>query len=457
MIVERKIRKLIEKDMIEKELFKKNYKKIKKVLECADTTSYYHALFVDAGIDLSGEITYEDFSRIAKTEKKTYEKNKYGMISNRMKGYDLDEMKNLEGIDKRYQYFKKNGIHSKTTSGSTGQPLEVLKSMKDEFRDYVNLNYYRRKMTNYDFSGQFVQIWPVNRAVFKTFFPNDEPGPNMYARINDNGYRYSLCEHSKENLKDLYDFIIEKECEWITSPPTVLYKLADLIEENRLAIPNIKYIECHSEKLYDWQKDKIIKVFNCDITSIYSSNEVMFMAGGCKNGKMHLFDKSCFMEIIPDEHGNNEIVVTSLNYFDIPVIRYKLGDCGKWIENQECGCELSDSYAFEIYGFRKNDYIKTESGVMEPFVIADSIYNLSYNNGVKIKEYRVVQTDYNKFCFYIAKDFVESNKSLEIKKSLTDFLNLGLEREDIDVELRVFDLDESTYFSRKFRYFESIV
>lgn len=440
--------------MTEEVLFEKHYKKIRKVLNYADTSAYYHNLFEEANIDLSKDITYEDFKRIPKTDKFSYEKNKYGMISSKMKLFDREKMNQMKKLQDRLNYLMECGMGSKITSGSTGQPLEVLKSNRDVFRDYVVLNEYRKRMTDYDFSGCFVQVWPVNAAIYKKYYPEKELVE--YVNANERGFLYYLSEHSTENLMKLYYFLYEKECEWITSSPTVLYKLSKMIFEKELPVPIIKYVECHSEKLYGWQREMIDKVFQCDIASIYSSNEVQFVGGECKCGRMHLFEKACFLEIIPDENGHNEILLTSLNYCDIPMIRYKIGDCGKWFENQECECEFGDCHSFEIYGFRKNDYIKTPQGDIEPFLIADSVYTLVHENRINIQLYRAVQNEYNKFTYFIPQEVIDSSGEI-IKRKIEEFLCTGLKRDDIEVSIAKFDLDESTYYSRKFRYFESQV
>lgn len=271
---------------------------------------------------------------------------------------------------------------------------------------------------------------------------------------NDRGYIFYLCEHSGENLMRLYRFLFEKNCEWITGSPTVLYKLSKFILDKHLVKPKINYIECHSEKLYEWQEKLIYQTFHCDITSIYSSNEVQFIAGKCKNRKMHLFEKSCFLEILPDDKGNNDIVLTSLNYCEIPIIRYKIGDCGKWQDNQLCSCELNEYHLFEIFGFRKNDYIKTIDGELEPFLISDAIYALAHESKIYIQMYKAVQTDYNKFIFYIPINIINIY-GCEIKLKIEEFLNIGLQRDDVEVSIKEFNLNESTNFNRKFRYFES--
>lgn len=160
--------------MIEERIFEKYYNRIKKILEYADTSEYYHNLFVKSGIDLSKKINYNDFKKIPLTEKKSYEKNKYRMVTSKLKLFNVEELKNISNLEDRYQYFKKCGIITYITSGSTGQPLEVIKSQKDIIRDYVTLNENRIKMTKYNFSGKFVQIWPVNEAIFKKYYPNEE-------------------------------------------------------------------------------------------------------------------------------------------------------------------------------------------------------------------------------------------------------------------------------------------
>lgn len=433
--------------------FNKEKEKIMRILRNASKAKYYKKCFDELNLDLSKDITYEDFKKIPIMDKNCYNDNKFDLVTLDMTGFDREYYNSLKKGNEKQAYLRQFKLRYMTTSGSTGQPLEVLKGYNDEYMDYFTLNYYRKKMTKYNLKGVFVWIWPEN-PIMRRFLNGDdtEPETQKYKVENKYGYRYHMHEHSDENFRDLYEFILEKKCEWITSSPSILFKLAQFIELNDLERIKLEYIECHSEKLYDWQSEKIEKVFSCKPVSIYSSNEIQFMAGMCEKGHLHMFSKGCFIEFL-ENNGVKEVCVTSLNYFDVPIIRYKLGDCGSWCETDHCDTKLGKLPSFTLNGTRVNDLLKTKSGsIMEPFVITDSVHLLCNKFGLEIKQHRIKQLSVDSFAFYFSKFELDSSRE-EYKEFLEEYLTKLLE---YDVHVTVAEIENVKELNdgRKFKYFE---
>ena len=430
----------------EKDLFECRRNSIKKVLYKALETDYYRKKLKNINID---GITYDEFKKIPTLNKQTLNFNMLGMLTSKYKYFDSEFYRNLPYNQKR-KYLEKNGLELKVTSGSTGSPIEVIKSKEDINRDYITLNWYRRKLTTYDFKGRFIWIWPVNPLIRSYFYPDAET--NVFWDVNNYGTQYMLYSYSEENLKILYEYIVENKVEWLTSSPNALVNFIDYMEKNSIQIDTIKYIECHSEYLYDWQKEKIIQAFNCEVVSIYSSNEMQFIGGTCKCGHMHLFDSSCFMELLDNRHGGKDVYITSLNYLDIPIIRYKLGDCGEWENEQQCRL-LNNKKIFLLKKYRENDYIVGLNGKKyEPFIITDSIVFLMNSFNLSIDLYRVKQVDINRFEYYFDES-VHVFDLDECKKVLENYLESVLNY-TIVVDIYKTPIKEFTYDGSKFRYFE---
>lgn len=437
---------------MEEKLFEKSYLGIKRVLRKAYESRYYKMLLDEANINPNEEFTYDDFKRIRITTKNEYNENKFDMLTNSISNFSEKEYQNIEGAYEKDLYLEESGLLLKNTSGSTGQPLDVLKSIKDMNKDYLSLNIQRKRLTDYDFSGKFLWIWPVNPYTLKYFNVNCDV--NEAREVNKYGYQFFLYEHSDENMYKLYRAIIENNCEWMTSSPSVLFKLAKYIEKSGLESLKLRYIECHSEKLYDWQKEKITTVFGVIPVSMYSSNEIQFMGAVCENGKLHMFSNTCFVEFIDSrKEGAKEICVTSLNYMDVPVIRYKLGDCGDWDMDENCNCRLHKYPAIKLSGFRTNDFLVTKSGtLMEPFVITDSIYYLSCSLKLEIKQYKVIERDYDQFDYYLSRTLIEEKKA-SIEEYVKKYLEYVL-KYPVMVNVRPFEEEISLASGMKYRYFE---
>lgn len=442
---------------LEKVLFEKNYKTIKKVvLNAFEKSKYYHRIMETVGFDPHEDFTYEDYKKIPITDKNLYEANKFDMVTTDLTGFDIEYYNSLKTGYERKNYIAKWGISSLITSGSTGQPLEVIKGISDKQRDYYVLNKYRYKLTDFDFRGKFVWVWPVNPIIID-FFSDGTPETRdiKWESINDEGYIYSIYNHSQEEFEALYSFIKKEDITWITSSPTIAYKFAKYIKEKNLKVPDIKYIECHSEKLFDWQKEMITEVFKCDISSVYSSNEVQFIGCKCNCGKMHMFKDNIFAEFVKNDNDISEVLLTDLNYYDVPLIRYRLGDMGCWSEDQTCLCRLNGTPVFNLEGFRSNDYvIKPDNTVLEPFVISDSVYLLGNKFSLDIKRNRIEQLAVDHFIYYFD-DYILKGNVKEYEAFLSDYLERLL-MVDVKVEIRLYD-DSLTYNCRKFKYFQNKV
>jgi len=434
---------------IEEIQFEKNYLKIYKILLNAKKSKYYEQHL--ARIDFSKPITYDMFSEIPITTKADYQNSVFNMYAGKQCDFSYEKFTSydLAHYRDKIEYGMKYGIDRFVTSGSTGQPLEVLRTVTDNKKDYILLNYYRKKLTDYDFKDPFIWVWPINPIMRQlNGILADE---KMIVRKN--GYKYSLHRHSSDEFAELYKQIVNTGCKWITSSPSVLANFAEYIKNNVLQPIRFKYIECHSENLHDWQKDIIFSTFGVDPVSIYSSNEVQFMGAKCPNNHLHIFSMSCFIEAIKTER-KTELIVTSLNYYGFPIIRYKLGDCGEWSNQQHCDCSLSGMPILNLSGFRSNDFVKLRNGAfLEPYVISDSIYLLNNSLRIEIKKYKVIQIDFSKFEIYMPYDIIEKYRN-EILVFMIHYLSQFI-NESIFIDLKNIDDHLSKVYEGKYKYFET--
>lgn len=404
---EREERKILMKYLNEKKNFNKMYSKIAKVLEVALESSFYKERINLTKEDIKRGISYETFQLIPILTKREYSKNIFDIINPK---FELEKDKYYElkeDFNEKKRYLLNKGLYVKVTSGSTGIPLEVLKSMQDINRDYFSLNFFRRKVLGGLPEGNFLWIWPTNKYTQKYFY--DDSDTNYY-QVNEYGYQFMIAEYSEEYFSLLEKFIEEHNIQWITSSPSVLVYFADYIKSKGNKKFNMRYIECHSEALFEWQSDIIREMFGVTPQSVYSSNEIQFMGFTCKEGHMHLITRNVFMELIPMGNGRNEVIVTSLNNFDVPLVRYRLGDCAEWGETRECS--LKKYPTIELKRYRCNDYlIGGEGKKYEPFVVSDAIMFLKAKFKVQIEKYVVYQKKREKLlCFVDAEDWIYQHK-----------------------------------------------
>lgn len=159
-----------------------------------------------------------------------------------------------------------------------------------------------------------------------------------------------------ENLiKYMKDFSVTS----IIGLPSFLIKLAEYVESVGEKLP-LRRILYGGEYVGDQMMAYFNKVFpKSEVKSAgYATADAGVIGFQCKHlskGQHHLFAYSQYIEFIDPKTGKvvkdgeiGELIVTSLNKRQMPIIRYKVGDLGRWLM-RPCPCARKEP-VFEILG-----------------------------------------------------------------------------------------------------------
>lgn len=130
----------------------------------------------------------------------------------------------------------------------------------------------------------------------------------------------------------------------------------------------LKVVFVTGERLDEDQRRWIERYFGVPVADGYGAREAGFIAHQCPEGRMHVTSENVIVELL-DADGNptpagrtGEIVVTHLDAYAMPFIRYRTGDCGRWVSSG-CACGRGLQIIDAIQG-RKTDFlIKTDGSV----------------------------------------------------------------------------------------------
>lgn len=125
--------------------------------------------------------------------------------------------------------------------------------------------------------------------------------------------------------------------------PSVLAILADFAERRGQSIP-MRAIFTSGEPLYPDARAKIEEAFQSRIFDSYGMTELCGLIQQCEAGEMHLAPEYGFLEILddrgepvaPGEEGH--FVWTGFLNSAMPLIRYRVGDRGRWQPAGICPC-----------------------------------------------------------------------------------------------------------------------
>lgn len=226
------------------------------------------------------------------------------------------------------------------TTGTSGVPFKCIKSVRE--RKDISLSMWKRRMR-------------VDRCIT----------PNTFLPIIHTGtvpFPYDIRDYSYENLSNIYSYIEEKGINCIHISPTLLKRHLSQPSFSQIKLPEaLKYIESTGRYLDDDVKDAVEKRFNAKVLNMYGTIETWGIAETCKYNRMHVNNDNIYLELV-DERGNviNEcnkvgmVVITALNQFTMPFIRYRTNDYAMFLDEQ---CQCGEHITLKLCKCRDSQYI----------------------------------------------------------------------------------------------------
>lgn len=345
------------------------------------TVPFYKKLFDDFRLHPEEISSIEDLSKIPVIDKKLLAQNSYDKL-----------------ISKIYNI--KNLIPVKT-AGSNGSPyMFYIDYSFDQFR---KAQFLRPYITNgkhlFDHSVSF----GVTKSVKSKWF-------HRFGFLSES--RIFTGEETNQQIEMLMNF----KPDVIQGYGSVLNLLAIKIIENNISIKKPRLLFTDSELLTPDMRENIEKAFETKVIDIYGTFESDNIAYECSRHEgYHIAIDSIIMEFLsnnqPVKKGEEgEIVVTVLNNFAMPFIRYNLHDVGSSC-NKSCPCGRTFPLMNQVQG-RASDYILTEDGKKLSVFSLGRFASLAPH----IYEYQIIQEDFNLFTLVIVPNKSYNNEGERIIK-----------------------------------------
>jgi phenylacetate-CoA ligase len=153
----------------------------------------------------------------------------------------------------------------------------------------------------------------------------------------------SIFHLSQKTAADYLKFLHEHQGAVLEGFPSVLSILADFALNRSETIP-MRAVFTSGEPLYPAAREKIESAFQATIFDSYGMTEYCGLIQQCEKGEMHLAPEYGFLEILDQDNapvtGDEEgyFVWTGFLNRAMPLLRYRIGDRGRWKFGPRCQC-----------------------------------------------------------------------------------------------------------------------
>ena len=152
------------------------------------------------------------------------------------------------------------------------------------------------------------------------------------------------------------------------------------------------------DKLFDHYRENITRAFKCKTFDTYGCSEGMLISAQKDLDFQYIMTQNVYIEIV-DDNGNEvpdgqigHVLVTNLNAFAMPIIRYKLGDLAVKLPKEKYPTKRDFAYPLlKMIVGRDTDLVKTPSGkvlIVHTFTGILEFYP-------EIKQFRIIQKNIN--------------------------------------------------------------
>lgn len=161
----------------------------------------------------------------------------------------------------------------------------------------------------------------------------------------------------------------------IVADPTWLVSLSEIAEKEG-TFP-VKLIFAAGDRMTDVYREYVQSIWNCPVILGYGSTEQGGGAGmECRRRDgIHLDEYNFWFEILePDAEGYGELVVTTLSRRTMPLIRYRVHDVTRWIE-EPCPCGATIRRVARIKG-RRDEMVVMGAGNVYPEIFERVLHDV---------------------------------------------------------------------------------
>lgn len=277
---------------------------------------------------------------------------------------------------------KNKGLKKISSSGSSGISSSVYMNNKDLSSLRAGLIHWW-EWYGYRIGNPIIQtgISP-NRGLLKSL--KDYVFKTIYV---------NAFVHTEEQIISILKRVKKNNRYILAGYASSLNVIAEIAEKNQFKI-QFKSVISLGDKLFSHYRKNIERTFNCKVYDTYGSAEGFLIGAEYDLEYMYILSPQTYIEILDDDNNPvpdgtmGNIVVTRLDGYAMPLIRYKIGDLGILLPENKYPKERKFQYPLlqQIVG-RDTDIVKTRSGKI---LVVHSFTGI-FEYVSEIKQFKIIQ------------------------------------------------------------------
>ena len=285
--------------------------------------------------------------------------------------------KALEMLTQPMSLLIKNG-----SSGSTGEQTHVYWSKEEQTINRAT------QLLWWHWAG-----YQFGNSILQTGINPHRPGIKKFKDIIFRTKYIQAFSHNEQEILTLLKGLQKRKLYFLAGYASSLFVLSQISIKYGLKV-NMKSAIAWGDKLFPHYKKHITEAFNCKVYETYGSAEGLMMAAQKDLEFMYIMSPNVYIEIL-DDFGNEvpdgqmgNVIVTNLNGYAMPLIRYKVGDLAIKLPKEEYPelRELNLPILKKVIG-RDTDIVKTKSG---NYLVVHSFTGI-FEHIPEIKQFCVIQ------------------------------------------------------------------
>ncbi len=329
------------------------------------------------------------------------------------------------------------------TGGSTGEPVSFLLDRKT-VEYYEAARWRGLAWWNIQPGDGYAMFWgsPVELSQHEKLMNR------LKDRLLKNRIILPSSAITPHSMRDHANRLCRFKPVYIYGYTSALHMFSRYLNDQGLKLPFVpRAVVTTSETLFEEQRQDIEKAFGCSVVNEYGARDGGILAYECRSGNMHITSENTVLETVDIKDGTSvrpenmgEVLVTDLNNYSMPRLRYRLGDAAQ-LSEKCCDCGVLLPVLEKIQG-RTDELFLSKNGTL----VTSHLINTIMREQEGIGRYRLTQHTPDKATLEICSDSPSAQQQFnEARNAITQVLG------GVDVTVKcVCSLEASG--SGKFRY-----